>query len=166
MRGDGMCLTAIVAAVLVSCGCGGAVAPSNAPALALLTIEASDSCSIGTGALPLKSYTVTMQDQRAGNDWMFRENRDPGGPRELLLIVRLQLSSSVLTGRIDGPAIITTQFGRMTVYPVGTATATTTATEVTGTLNGRVAAWLTDGGTYRECNASDHRFRLSMPKSP
>jgi hypothetical protein len=165
MKSQGTSVVLAVALGSASVGCGSGVEPTKPPALALLTIEASDTCRIGAGGLPAKSYAVTMQDQRTGNEWLFVENRDPGGPREQVLVLQLEPSVDSLTGRISGPAIISTALGRMTVYPVGTVTASATTRELTGTWNGRLAAWLTDSGTVESCTASDHRIRLPLPGS-
>ena len=135
------------------------------PTLTALTIEASTRCQIGSEGLPFKSYSVIVQDQRDGDAWRFIENRDLLGPREQLLILDLQRGPSVVTGSLSGPAIIVTSAGRVTVFPDGTVTATVSVNELTGTLSGRLAAWLTDGGTYRSCEADDHRLQLALPSN-
>ena len=140
MKGKGTWLRIVLGTVLVSSACGGVIEPTKPPpALAVLLIEASDSCSIGSGGIPLKSYSVTMRDRRSGNDWFFPENDDTGGPLDEKLSLQL------------------------TVFPVGMVTATTnTTTEVAGTWSGRLAAWITNGGSVQACNATDHRIRLSL----
>jgi hypothetical protein len=155
----------MLGAMLVTSGCGSSVAPTETPPLVTLSIEASASCQIGDGGLPLRSYVITMRDERSGNDWLFMENRDPGGPREQSLMLRLELASGSLLGNIQGPAIIAADAGRMTVFPDGTVSATATPTGLTGTFSGRLAAWLTDGGTVQSCTATDHKIRLPLVPS-
>ena len=155
---------AVALTALLTFGCGHGVEPSKASRLTLMTITASDSCRVGADGLPLHDYPVTMQDRRSGSDWLFAENRDPGGPREQVLVLSLQEGATSLTGRISGPAIITTDLGRMTVHPDGMVTAYATASELTGTWSGRLSAWVTDGGTFHDCTATDHRLRLALPE--
>jgi hypothetical protein len=135
------------------------------PTLTALTIEASPRCQIGSEGLPFKSYLIIVQDQRDGDAWRFVENRDPGGPREQLLVLDLQRGSGLVTGRLSGPAVIVTSAGRVTVVPEGNVAATVSAKELNGTLSGRLAAWFTDGGTYRSCEADDHRLQLILPST-
>ena len=154
--------TLAVATFAAACGAG--VPPTKTPTLTLLTIEASDSCAIGAGGLPMKSYVVTMRDERLGDDWLFVENRELSGPREISLILRLQRSGADFSGTMFGPAIISTEIGQMTVYPNGTVTATATGTELTGTWSGRLIAG-PPAGPSQTCEASDHRIRLRLPPS-
>ena len=62
-----------------------------------------------------------MQDKRAGGAWNFSENRDPGGPREQVMTLSLEGEGTSMTGWLEGPAIIQTPRGRMTVSatPIG-----------------------------------------------
>jgi hypothetical protein len=70
-----------------------------------------------------------------------------------------------LAGKISGPAIISTDLRRMTVVPSGDVTMTATAEAADRTWDGRLAAWLTDGGTYADCVAQDHRLRIALPRT-
>jgi hypothetical protein len=113
-----LAFTLIIVGIGPLVGCGTGSEPTAVPTLVALTIQASDTCTVGTGGLPLSNYTVVMRDERSGSDWLFLENRDVG-PRDQSLMLRLTASAGMMTGKISGPAIIATDGGRMTVLPNG-----------------------------------------------
>jgi hypothetical protein len=156
----------VATAVVVSAlGCGGSSStPSAQPTLTLLRMEASDSCVVGPGGLPFKTYDVVMADRRADAPWFFVENRDPGGPREIQLTLRLDGTESALSGTLSGPGIVTTSSGRYWVFPSASATATASGGEVVGTFDGGLSAYpYGSSEPSARCEAHDHRFRLSLP---
>jgi hypothetical protein len=160
-----LAFTLIIVVIGPLVGCGTGSEPTAVPTLVALTIQASDTCTVGTGGLPLSNYTVVMRDERSVSEWLFLENRDVG-PRDQSLMLRLTASAGMMTGKISGPAIIATDGGRMTVLPNGDVAMTATAEGANGTWDGRLAAWLTDGGSYVDCVAHDHRLRLVLPRTP
>jgi len=152
-----------------ACGGGASDAPTPLPTLCALTIEASASCTVGGSGIPYASYQVVMQDKRSTGTWRFVENREAGGPRDEVMTLSLEGAGASMTGSLQGPAIIQTPGGRVTVVarPLGVAlTAANTGSEVVGTWSGAlIAGFLDSGQPFATCQASDHRFRLALPPS-
>ncbi len=129
-----------------------------------LTIQASDSCKVGDGGLPLKKYTVMMQEVRSSSasHWTLAEDRAVG-PKDIQLVLRLNAGADPMTGTMSGPALIETELGTTTVYPSGAVTVRISGDQVAGTWNGRLSAWRTVGGTVISCDAGDHGIALVLP---